>query len=69
MNFDRSAIEAEIDRLIALLDRLDGDPDLEEDDAEFQGDEEADLTWNSGIAPNWYLIAETKRREGRRRRP
>lgn len=37
---DRSSIEAEIERLIGLLDTLDGDPDLEE-----AGDLEPSLGW------------------------
>ncbi|WP_375458320.1 hypothetical protein [uncultured Enterovirga sp.] len=46
----REAIEAHVERLIALLDMLDGDTDLEPDsDAEPAGDEdEPSLGWQNG---------------------
>jgi hypothetical protein len=65
MSPQRRRVEEEIERLIALLDRLDGDPDHEAEIVESQGDEEADLTWATGFAPSWYLIAETQRRKAR----
>jgi len=52
MIFTRAEIIAEIDRLITLLDQLDGDPDFEPDPIEEQHDAEADLTWHSGYAPD-----------------
>lgn len=57
----RALIEAEIDRLIGLLDVLDGDPDFEQDPVEEQHDVEADVSWCSGIAPTWFVIAERAR--------
>jgi len=65
MKLDRAAIESEIERLLLILDEMDGDPDLEEDPGEDNGDNEAELTWSSGVAPNWFVIAE----RARRRRP
>jgi len=59
----RAEIIAEIDRLITLLDELDGDPDFELDPIEEQHDAEADLTWHSGHAPDWFVIAERERRK------
>lgn len=47
---DRSAIEAQIEAMIALLDAMDGDPDLEEDDPCGQIDEDDFNTMTSG----WY---------------
>jgi hypothetical protein len=50
-------IEDEIERLVALLDDLDGDPDIEEDDpfettlGDYSQDLELDTaTWNRGSA-------------------
>lgn len=68
MKMDRAAIEAEIERLICLLDKMDVDSDLEPEPLEEQHDAEADLTWTSGIAPGWFIIAESARRKTRRRR-
>jgi hypothetical protein len=65
MSPQRRRVEEEIERLIALLDCIDGDPDLEPEIIENQGDDEADLTWATGCAPSWYLIAETQRRKAR----
>jgi hypothetical protein len=59
----RAAIEAEIERLICLLDCVDGDPDFEPEPLEEQYDVEADLTWNSDIAPTWFVIAERARKK------
>lgn len=64
---NRTAIEAEIERLMCILDGMDGDPDLEPEPVEEQHDAEADLTWTSGIAPGWFIIAESARRKTRRR--
>lgn len=59
----RAQVEAEIERLICLLDAMDGDPDFEAEPAEEQYDAEADLTWTSGMAPGWFIIAENARRK------
>ena len=40
----RTAVEDEIERLLALLDRLDGDPDAEPD-----GADEPYLGWSTGM--------------------
>ena len=64
----RAEIEAKVERLIALLDEMDGDPDFEPEPPEEQHDRETDLTWNSGVAPNWFVVAETARRKARGRR-
>lgn len=66
MRIDREAIAAEIERLIDLLDCMDGDPDLEPDPVEEQHDAEADLTWINGMAPGWFVIAESARRKVRK---
>jgi hypothetical protein len=58
----RAEISAEIERLITILDQMDGDPDSEPDPDEEQHDAEAELTWNSGTAPDWFVIAERARR-------
>ena len=63
----RADIEAEVERLIAMLDAMDGDPDFEPDTVEEQHDQEADLTWNSGVAPHWFVVAETARRKSKGR--
>lgn len=62
----RALIEAEIERLIALLDVLDGDPDFEPEPVEEQHDAEADISWCSGIAPTWFVIAERARTKVKR---
>lgn len=62
----RALIEDEIDRLIALLDALDGDPDFEREPVEEQHDAEADISWCSGIAPTWFIIAERARSKAKR---
>jgi hypothetical protein len=46
-----------------MLDTIDGDPDLEPDPAEEQHDAEAELTWSSGVAPPWFVVAEQARRK------
>ncbi|PRD40425.1 hypothetical protein C5748_26990 [Phyllobacterium phragmitis] len=65
MKLDRQAISAEIERLIGLLDKIDGDPDFEPEPTEEQHDAEADLTWRNGYAPDWFVIAERSRRKTR----
>lgn len=51
----RQVVENEIDRLIMLLDALDGDADFEPDsDAEEGGDAEPSLGWCDG--PNGTFI-------------
>ncbi|MBD0416128.1 hypothetical protein [Oryzicola mucosus] len=66
MNLKRAAIEAEIERLLTILDGFDGDPDLEEEPFEEQHDQEAEVSWTSGIAPEWFVLAENGRRKKRR---
>lgn len=68
MKVERAAIEAEIERLLCILDNMDGDSDLEPEPGEEQHDAEAELTWTSGLAPEWFVIAERARRKtpGRR---
>ncbi|WP_442583144.1 hypothetical protein ACSBOB_14790 [Mesorhizobium sp. ASY16-5R] len=61
----RPLIEDAIERLIAVLDDIDGDPDLEVDEVEEQDDAEADVTWQSESVPSFYLLAEAARRRGR----
>lgn len=68
MRPDRAAIEAEIERLLCILDSMDGDPDLEPEPLEEQHDAEAELTWHSGLAPEWFVIAERARLKTPRRR-
>ncbi|MGB6085526.1 hypothetical protein [Parvibaculum sp.] len=60
--FFRKRIEATIEYLLTVLDEMDGDPDFEPEPLEEQNDAEADLTWTSGIAPGWFLVAERARR-------
>ncbi|YBV97938.1 hypothetical protein M1D80_14115 [Phyllobacteriaceae bacterium JZ32] len=67
MKLDRQAIAAEIERLIGLLDEIDGDPDYEPEPLEEQHDAEADLTWKNGHAPPWFVLAERSRRKARRK--
>lgn len=64
----RAEIEAEVERLIAMLDEMDGDPDFEPEPPEEQHDTETDLAWNSGVAPHWFVVAETARRKSKPRR-
>lgn len=67
----RASVEAEIERLIALLDALDGDPDHEDFDADFEpdadaepdSDDEPSLGWAAAQAASglygwmyWYTI-------------
>jgi hypothetical protein len=63
MTFKRQLLEGAIERLIELLDDVDGDPDLEEDPIEEQHDAEAELSWASGTAPEWFVVAERARRK------
>lgn len=63
MSFKRQLLEGAIERLIDLLDEMDGDSDFEPEPLEEQHDAEADVTWVSGIAPNWFVIAERARRK------
>lgn len=67
MILSRAEIAAEIERLITILDEMDGDADLEPDPCEEQHDAEAELTWNSGAAPEWFVVAEQARRRVRDR--
>ena len=64
----RAEIEAEIERLLVLLDAMDGDSDFEPEPLEEQHDAEANLTWNSGAAPPFFIIAERARRKAANRR-
>lgn len=63
MSFHRQLMEGAIERLIDLLDQIDGDTDFEAEPLEEQYDVEADLTWTSGMAPGWFVIAESARRK------
>lgn len=63
MTCTRAEMVARIDRLIGLLDQLDGDPDYEMELPEEQYDAEADLTWHTGHAPDWFVVAEKERRK------
>jgi hypothetical protein len=63
MTATRAEIVAEIDRLISLLDQMDGDADYEIELPEEQHDAEADLTWHNGHAPEWFVIAEKERKK------
>jgi len=63
--FWRQQVEDAIERLINLLDDIDGDPDLEPEPLEEQHDREAELTWTSDEIPRFYLIAERARRKAR----
>ncbi len=65
MKPDRLSIAAEIERLIDMLDQMDDDPDLEPEPPEEQNDNEADLTWANGYAPDWFVIAEQSRRKAK----
>ncbi|PSJ50339.1 hypothetical protein [Pseudaminobacter soli (ex Li et al. 2025)] len=67
MKVGRAAIEAEIERLLCILDSMDGDADLEPEAVEEQHDAEAELTWNSGLAPEWFVIAERARQKAPQR--
>lgn len=62
----RQRIELTVDSLIAFLDEIDGDPDLESDPPEEQHDAEAELTWTVVPVPTFYVIAENARRRARR---
>lgn len=66
MSVYRQWIAGEIERLIGLLDELDGDPDLETEEAEEQHDAEATLTWQSDVAPPFFVMAERARRRAKR---
>lgn len=67
MNGRREIIAARIERLISLLDAIDGDPDFEMEPFEEQHDAEADLTWTSKVAPPFFVLAERARRRARTR--
>jgi hypothetical protein len=58
----RQRIEAEIERLIGMLDALDGDPDLEPEPLEEQHDiEDVAIEWFPK-APASFVLAERARR-------
>ena len=63
MKLCREQVEGLIEYLIMHLDDADGDPDFEPDLLEEQHDAEAELTWNSGMTPDWLIIAERARRK------
>jgi len=63
--FFRRRVEATIEHLIAVLDELDGDPDLEPEPTEEQHDCEADPS-EAGVADKAalrFVIAEMARRK------
>jgi len=66
VKFERQLLEGAIQRLLELLDDLDGDSDLEPEVLEEQHDMEADLTWQEGHAPTFYIIAQRAREKARR---
>lgn len=66
MILSRAEIETIIERLLAILDAIDGDPDLEHDLAEEQYDAEADISWNTEVSPYWFVIAEQARRKAQK---
>lgn len=66
MKSKRQLLEGAIERLIQIVDEMDGDPDFEPEPTEEQHDTETDLTWNSGVAPYWFVVAETARRKSKR---
>lgn len=68
MTSKRQLLEGAIERLIQIVDELDGDPDFEPEPPEEQHDTETDLTWNRGVAPHWFVVAETARRKSKGRR-
>ena len=56
---ERKALEAEIERLIELLDTIDGDCDIEDDDPAFDpGDDREQEEWR-GIMPPLYGIDQS----------
>lgn len=59
----RQEIETEVERLLTILDQMDGDPDYEEEPIEDQYDQEADLTWNTETGPYWFVVAEQARKK------
>lgn len=66
----RLRIEFTVERLITLLDEIDGDPDTEPDPVEDQHDREVDPA-EDGIADKAamkFVVAETARRKRKSRR-
>lgn len=63
MSFKRQLLEGAIERLIDILDKMDDDSDFEPEPLEEQHDAEADLTWRSGTAPLFYIVAEQAQRK------
>lgn len=53
-NFERREVEMIVEKLIAMLDREDGDPDLEDGDADYcpAGDDGCSIFWSGG-RPHW----------------
>jgi hypothetical protein len=68
VTLSRLLVEETIERLIAALDQIDGDPDFEDDELEEPHDAEAELTWLSACVPSFFIIAEAARRRGDPRR-
>lgn len=64
----RAEIEAEVERLLTILDQMDGDPDFEGEPIEEQHDREADISWNTEVSPYWFVIAEQARKKARKLR-
>lgn len=63
MSFKRQLLEGAVERLIDILDKMDGDADFEPEPLEEQHDAEADVTWSNGAVPTFYIIAEKARRK------
>jgi len=61
--FFRQRIEATIEHLIDVLDKMDGDPDLEVEPVEEQHDREGE----PATAPISFVVAEARRRYRRTR--
>jgi hypothetical protein len=59
MRLPRQRIEDVIERLIGILDELDGDPDVEPEPLEEQHDAEADQMDRASMG---FVIAERRRR-------
>ena len=54
--FRRSELEARIEEMIALLDLIDGDPDLEDAETEDIDEREETMDEDSGLCGRLYLI-------------
>ncbi|TIQ35973.1 MAG: hypothetical protein E5X48_11145 [Mesorhizobium sp.] len=62
--FSRKRIEATIEHLIAVLDEMDGDPDMEPEPIEEQHDREDDRDERASLS---FVVAEVQRRSRKSR--